>query len=590
MKLNMKVVRLLSVCGALGLTLLAYQNCSQYELTSTVSKAEREVILEVPFEPHNPRSNIGGTSDAGDSTQPSFPYAAQVGNDFVSRCTQARYEQEKAEVLNMASNDTSNTLIPVRFSISSGNAIDETAYMAYVRSILRSNDDGLTDVYVGPADKHIYRDSHAGVFHYVADHTEARERYIKGERCFFDVIRVVGGHAREVRLNGTYNHTWAILNYGNIYSGQNSDSYELSPRLFKRIEQQSTPQIIPLYVADIREPYFSFTNSNYKILNPEFSSSAVRSKEYAVQLRELFFLDRMFKHRDQFVADLSTSKTVGGYNFAPYEGIPQLFDNIIFGYNATILSMQYTPIVIDLGEKHIRTSSLDWGSFFNLSNLPVPENNKGYKRISHQVAWLGGHLRQVNENGKQVWKRIADDGFLVLPDSNNEVHSAEQMFSNRTVVNGRRYNNGFDALAAYANKNCLSESTEEKYIGPWDEAYNTLKVWVDANRNGHVDSGELFSLKDKGIVALNPCSFNHEVSVDQYNNRTSIRSSVLIAEDLASGNLDETEIKNRLFSGKTASGADADFRVMIDIYFRSRPSFFLENINVVDGGGDINNY
>src|SRR5690606_6433460 len=144
--------------------------------------------------------------------------------------------------------------------------------------------------------------------------------------------------------------------------------------------------------------------------------SAVRSKEYAVQLRELFFLDRMFKHRDQFVAVLSTSKTVGGYNFAPYEGIPQLFDNIIFGYNATILSMQYTPIVIDLGEKHIRTSSLDWGSFFNLSNLPVPENNKGYKRISHQVAWLGGHLRQVNENGKQVWKRIADDGFLVLPD------------------------------------------------------------------------------------------------------------------------------------------------------------------------------
>src|SRR5690606_10329603 len=113
---------------------------------------------------------------------------------------------------------------------------------------------------------------------------------------------------------------------------------------------------------------------------------------------------------------------------------------------------------------------------------------------------------------------------------------------------------------------------------------------VDASRNGHVDSGALFSLKDKGIVALNPWSATHEVSVEQYNNRTSIRSSVLIAEDLTSGNLDETEIKNRLFSGKTASGADADFRVMIDIYFRSRPSFFLENINVVDGGGDINNY
>lgn len=591
MTLNKKALNVLGVLGALLLTLLAYQNCSQYEMSSTVSKSEREVILEVPFEPHNPRSTIGTTSDAGDSFQPSFPYAANVGSDFVKRCTQERYDQERAEVLNMASNDTTNTLIPVRFSISSGNVIDETSYMAYLRSILRSNDDGVTDVYVGPADKHIYRDSHAGVFHYVADHTAARDRYIKGERCFFDVIKVVGGYNREVRLNGTYNHTWGILNYGNIYTeSSNADSYELSPRLFRKIEQQSTPQIIPLYVADIREQYLSFTNNNYTILNPDFTSSAVRSKEYAVKLRELFFLDRMFKNRDKFIEDLSISKTIEGRSYAGYDGMPQLFDNIIFGYNATVLSMQYTPIVIDLGEKHIRTSSLDWGSFFNLANLPVPQNNKGYKRISHQVAWLGGHLREVSENGKKVWKRIADDGFLVLPDSNGEVHSAEQLFSNRTVVGGRRYNNGFDALAAFANKNCMSESIDEKYIGPWDQAYNELKVWVDANRNGHVDSGELTSLKDQGIAALNPCAFNHEIAVDQYNNRTSIRSSVLIASDLTSGSLDQDEIKNRLFSGKTAAGDNADFRVMIDIYFRSKPSFFLENIDVSGAPGDINNY
>ena len=54
--------------------------------------------------------------------------------------------------------------------------------------------------------------------------------------------------------------------------------------------------------------------------------------------------------------------------------------------------------------------------------------------------------------------------------------------------------------------------------------------------------------------------------------------------------MDQSEIKDRLFSGKTASGSDADFRVMIDIYFRSRPSFFLENINVTGGSEDINNY
>lgn len=589
MKLNARVYKLSAIVGILSMTLLGYQNCAQYELSSTVSQSERETILEIPFEPHNPRGTVGGTSDAGDSFQPTFPYAATVGSDFVQRCDEARYNSEKAEVLMMASSDRSNTLIPVRFSISTGNVVDHTSYMAYMRSILRSNDDGITEVYVGPMNQHVYRDSHAGVFHYVADHTDARERYIKGERCFFDVIKVVNGYNREVRFAGTYDHTWAILNYGNTYTGQNEDDFELSPRLFRKIEEQSIPQIIPLYVADIREQYLSFTNNNYTLLNPEFTSSAVRTKEYTVQLRELFFLDRLFKNRDKFINDLSSSKTLSGKSYAPYEGISQLFDNIIFGYNATVLSMQYTPIVIDLGEKHIRTSSLEWGSFFNLANLPVPANNKGYKRISHQVAWLGGHLKEVNENGKKVWKRIADDAFLVIPDANGEVHSAEQLFSNRTIVDGRRYSNGFEALAAMASKTCQSDSVEEKYIGPWDDAYNVLKLWVDANRNGHVDSGELFSLQDKGIVALNPCSYNDEVAKDQYGNRTRIRSTVLLAQDLTSGgSIDHDEIKERLFSGKTSAGERADFRVMIDIYFRSKPSFFLENLNISTGG--VNDY
>lgn len=578
--------------AVLAVTLLAYQNCAQYELTSTVSKSERETILETPFEPHNPRSTVGGTSDAADSFQPSFPLASSVNEEFVQRCDENRYNQEKADVLNRVREDASRTLIPVRFSISSGNVVDETSYMAYLRSVLRSDDDGITEVYVGPSNKHVYRDSHAGVFHYVADHTQARENYITGERCFFDVIKIKNGYNREVRLNGVYNHTWAILNYGNNYSGQNEDDFELSPRLFHKIEDQLAPQIIPLYVADIREQYFGFTNSNYTILNPEFVSSAQRTKEYAVKLRELFFLDRLFKNRDQFISDLSTPKTLGGRNYSSYEGVPQLFDNIIFGYNATVLSMQYTPIVIDLGKKHIRTSSLEWGSFFNLANIAVPNNNKGYKRISHQVAWLGGHLKQVSENGSKVWRRVADDGFLVLPDENGEVHNSEQMFSNRTVINGKRHDNGFLALAALANKVCSSTTLEDKYIGPWDDAYDEIKVWVDANRNGYVDAGELGSLQDNGVVALNPCAYNDETVKDQYGNRTRIRSSVLLAEDLTSGSsVDTEEVKNRLFTGKTSMGEDADFRVMIDIYFRTRPSFFLENLEVNSGGGgNANNF
>lgn len=573
-----RYLKTLAGIGIMAVMLLAYQNCADYELASTVSQEEGLTISTPPFVP-----SVGGTSDAEDSYQASFPLASSVNNEFVQRCTKERYDQERAEAIQLVTNDTTNTLIPVRFSISAGDPHDEVSALAYRRSILRVDDDGETDVYVSPRSVRYYRTSQPQTFRYVADHTEARERYIKGKKCFFDVIKVKSSHKTELTLDGSYNHSWAILNAGYVYPENDpDDKYELSPRLFQKIEEQTgVPQVIPLYVADVRDFI-----AGVSIFNKQFVPAPIRSKEYVVQLRQLFYLDRLFVNRDKFIANMSKAQTISGRYYSGYEGMSQFFDNLIFGYNATVLNMQYTPIVIDLGAPHIRTSSLDWGSFFNLAGLAVPNNDRGYKRISHQVAWVGGDLKQVNENGKMVWKRVADDGFLVLPDANNEIHTSEQLLSNKTVVDGRRYANGFEALAAMANKNCASEEMKEKYVGPWDEAYNTLKIWVDANRNGVVDSGELNSLRHHGIVALNPCSKNHETAVDQYGNRTRIRSSVLIANDLAagSGEINETEVRERLFSGKTSSNDSADFRVMIDIYFKSKPSFFLENLDTSLGG------
>lgn len=599
----MKNGKLIMAIAGLFVLVSAFQNCAQYEFSYKASLAEQDVATGSPFggsgapglDTVDPNRLIkGDIADLIDSRQVTFPYRDEVKGEFVQRCSQKVYEQEKQEVLSLVKNDTSHSLIPVRFSISTGNIVDGTSYLAYQRSILKKDDDGVTEVYVGPYNGFKYR-TRQGAFHYRADHTQARDNYIKGKRCFFDVIKVAEEVKGEVRLKGVYNHSWAILNYGNRYIGDWADSIDLSPRLFDKIENLAEPQIIPLYVADIREQYLGFTNENYTLLTNKFTSSAVRRKEYAKALKELFYLDRLFKHRDNFIEDLSFSQNLNNKSYSGYEGVSQLFDNIIFGYNATILSLQYTPIVLDLGAPNILTSSLDWGSFFNLAGIEVPQDQGEYKRISHQVAWLGGHLVQVNnEKGEKVWRRVADDGFLVLPNEDGEVLSSKQLFSNQTEVNGQTYANGFEALKVLAGKNCSSDEVTQKYVGPWDEAYETLKIWVDANRNGVSEEGEIKSLKESQVAALNPCFFNHEKAEDGFGNRTRIRAAYLYAEDLLSdgdiSEADKSEIKARLVIGMTSSGTVAHFRPMVDIYFRAKPSFYLENMEVPGISEEVNNF
>ena len=86
------------------------------------------------------------------------------------------------------------------------------------------------------------------------------------------------------------------------------------------------------------------------------------------------------------------------------------------------------------------------------------------------------------------WAR-GGDGMLVRDlDGNGSIDTLDEMFGGDGA-------SGYAALAAY-------DSNGDGVIDASDAGYAQLKIWVDANEDGHTDAGELKSLAAAGIVSL----------------------------------------------------------------------------------------
>lgn len=190
----------------------------------------------------------------------------------------------------------------------------------------------------------------------------------------------------------------------------------------------------------------------------------------------------------------------------------------------------------------------------------------------HATAWLGGRVLDVGGASSAFshdFRRVSEDGFLVIPDPDGQVRSSRNMFGDNTVVNGMTFPNGFLALQALAQKDCASPDPKRRYLGPWDGTLysSTLKVWIDRNRNGSADAGEVRSLREVGVVAINACNVVSREAFDSYGNGTALRSAFLYqqGEDITEN---MSEIIQRLKTGRTGSGAAAQFRLAIDVIFK----------------------
>ncbi|MEZ4751127.1 MAG: hypothetical protein R3B54_11055 [Bdellovibrionota bacterium] len=253
----------------------------------------------------------------------------------------------------------------------------------------------------------------------------------------------------------------------------------------------------------------------------------------------------------------------GGYGYVTEEGVrrdaTQLMEFVsMAAVNGTVLSTQYTPLVLDLGEPHIRTSSLEWGTYFNGQNLVAnrpdemtPEellswmNNMSSVGDPHRTSWIGGRFQKHEETG---WSLVADDGFLVTRAADGLVHGGVQLFGNHRIEPGHlRGSDGFEMLQRFAGKNCQSFDKKDEYLGPWDGDvyFDQLAVWTDANRDGKSTEDEIRTLPQLGIAAINTCYVVHDTVYDRFGNRTDMRSAFLMVDDFEITRNDSEQRKRR---------------------------------------------
>jgi hypothetical protein len=604
---------------SIGLTALSFQNCSVVRFGAN-SDQENKVLEEEPFVfDANAKVNgvEGGSGNPSENLRVTSSYEAS--RFLVQDCSApvklddgtvvSRAEYEKQQALAAAASDPTRSTVPVEFAISFGLAEDKLAMWAHRRAILSASSD-ISIIPVGDKNSGevLKKDKKNYLAYYEANHAAAREHYIYGRNCFYDTVTLQGSiHLKEFTgTNDTYDfiakeesnvgtaRNIRLMMYGSCSSGHTdtcADDVEgvygkgtyssagYPNRLFGEWPhaEKNQPQIVKLYVADLRESQFKLGTTASPIIR--VPNDKERGAEFQMSAKESFDIKTIFRNRDMAIWNLSndytTSVKTGSLFFAGSKGVPQLISNLLgAGVSGTHLSSQYTPIVLDLGKPKVKTSSVFDGSFFNMS---AKRDESGNYDFPQQTAWLGGDildmmsdaLRNTNASMHGDFRRVTEDGLLVLTNASGKVTSSRDLLGDNTVVNGQTYANGFLALQALAEKDCQLLDTKKRYLGPWDgDLYSkTVKVWVDSNRNGVADSGELKTLKEAGVVAINTCNIVHADATDAYGNGTSLRSAFLYQED-EDITENEEEILNRLEKGVKADGTDASFRLAIDLIFK----------------------
>ena len=126
------------------------------------------------------------------------------------------------------------------------------------------------------------------------------------------------------------------------------------------------------------------------------------------------------------------------------------------------------PIVLDLDTPGISFTSMANGVSFDI-------NGDG---VADHIAWTAGN-----------------DGFLAYDvNGNGTIDNGNELFTPNFA--GGHFASGLAALASL-------DSNGDSVIDSADAAYAKLEVWQDTNHNGTADAGEMSSLADNGITAIN---------------------------------------------------------------------------------------
>ncbi|SUX09577.1 Ig family protein [Campylobacter sputorum subsp. bubulus] len=178
--------------------------------------------------------------------------------------------------------------------------------------------------------------------------------------------------------------------------------------------------------------------------------------------------------------------------------------------NPFTLPTIYDPLILDLDNDGIETTTLDNGVYFDHNS----------DNISFKTSWVGN-----------------DDALLVVDKNlNNQIDDGNELFGNFTKLNNTNNHaiNGFHALKEY-------DTNKDNIIDINDKEFKTLKLWQDKNSNALVDDNELFSLEEKGIKSIN---LNHKISNEIINtDNTKELTSTFTKFDGTTGEIADINLK-----------------------------------------------
>jgi hypothetical protein len=319
-------------------TLVMFQNCTNTKFQQT-SLVESESLSANVFSVDEQAlsGKVIGTGGEIPSENLRVKSVLDASLNWVKECNRDAYESERKDAIETAKNNP--RLIPVEYSISFGSKADELAQVAHNRAILTDKRGMFGKNYIVPFSSNKVWPKSAGgngfpgyyiKGYYKADFSKAKSDYMLGKKCFFNTIEITG----EGGLNGAYMDFLAANNVSNIHgshyllSGQQVDAAQNQFTLFDRIENLSEPQVISLFVADIRSGQFS---EKYRdsIVKP---TDAARGKTSLMNTKDIMDLKLLFQGFGDHVKSLSQD-FVGdnGVVFSSMSGTPQLVFNLLSG-------------------------------------------------------------------------------------------------------------------------------------------------------------------------------------------------------------------------------------------------------------------
>jgi hypothetical protein len=165
----------------------------------------------------------------------------------------------------------------------------------------------------------------------------------------------------------------------------------------------------------------------------------------------------------------------------------------------------FSPIILDLDGDGIETKKMSKGANFDIDGDGRRE----------KVGWTG-----------------SGDGFLVIDrDGDGKITDGSELTFAPEDSDAR---NALEALAALDNNN-------DHKIDSSDARFGELKVWVDTNRNGTTDAGELKGLTELGIQSIGLSAHNLEGQMKIGSNAL-LSTAVFTRTDGTTGTIGDTAL------------------------------------------------